>query len=82
MLHVDRLDVNNQTLQFGSLARSNAPLVEGVEYESLRHFYTIFLDGPLVPGQKYYIRMTFTGPLTQDGIGLYYSFYQDGDAKV
>ena len=44
-----------------------------------RQFEIFSLDKDVVKGEKYYIEMNFTGPLTGDLAGFYLSKYQRGN---
>jgi len=43
---------------------------------------TINLDAYLSRGQNYTLRIDFTGPLTDDLLGFYYSSYKDGNKTM
>ena len=45
-------------------------------YNPTNHFYVIHVDIDLEVGEKYIISANFTGPLKQDGIGLYLDYYK------
>ncbi|XP_071098376.1 aminopeptidase N-like [Haliotis cracherodii] len=61
---------------------TTAGIAVKMAYEELRHFVTLHLDEAMEVGHHYRISMTFTGPLTQDGTGLYLSFYEDNNNKI
>ena len=49
------------------------------ETDKKRQFEIFYLNGDVVPNQKYIIEMNFTGPLTGDLAGLYLSQYKRGN---
>lgn len=58
----------------------NLILISGQrQTDKQRQFEIFFLDTDLVPGGKYFIEMSFTGPLKGDLAGLYLSKYNRGN---
>lgn len=51
-------------------------------HDDERQFEIFALDKEITVGEKYYIEMNFTGPLTGDLAGLYLSQYQRGNNTV
>ena len=51
-------------------------------HDSDRQFEIFSLDKDVIAGEKYYIEMNFTGPLTGDLAGFYLSTYQRGNDTV
>ncbi|XP_046554047.1 aminopeptidase N-like [Haliotis rubra] len=61
---------------------TSAGITVDVTYEELRHFLTLHLGEVMEVGHHYWIGITFSGPLTQDGTGLYLSFYEENNEKI
>lgn len=50
--------------------------------DDARQFDIFFLSSDVQKGNRYYIEMNFTGPLTGDLVGLYLSQYQRNDQTM
>ena len=57
-------------------------LVQEVTYDEPRHFLNVRLSQELGAGNKFVLYLRFSASMSADGVGLYYSSYQDGDQTV
>lgn len=81
-LHADRLDIDNADVSVKDKA-TGENIVAHPMYNKELHFFYMHLMKKLVEGQTYIIEFKkFSGPLTMDGQGLYYSSYREGDETV
>lgn len=78
-VHINHLTVDNSSIEFVSLSGGSAPLWTSYDIDLVRQFFKLNLDGDLSPGNKYIMKMSFTGPLTDDLMGLYRSSYKEGN---
>ncbi|XP_067654001.1 aminopeptidase Ey-like [Haliotis asinina] len=76
------LNIDKASIQVRDMNTTNSVPVQDTSYESLRHFFVLRLSTSLAIGHHYEIFMSFNGPLSQDGVGLYLSVYQEEGKNV
>ncbi len=75
-LHVNKLNIstNSITLQTATGTTTNQRVRE-VTRDMERQFLNVHLDQALAQGQRYLLKIDFSGPLRPDLVGLYWSSY-------
>lgn len=85
-LHIKQLELVNTSISLvpaaGGETSTAAPMIVGYQLDSIREFVVFNLDGDLSEGDRYNIRMGFSGPLRNDLQGLYLSSYQENNQTV
>ncbi len=79
IIHIDKLTINLTCLEVhvddvgGTIQK-----IERTEEDKSRHFFKIYVENDLSPGQIYYITMTFEGThMHTDWSGYYRSSYEE-----
>ncbi|XP_046380097.2 aminopeptidase N-like [Haliotis rufescens] len=82
-LHTNKLQITPGSLEFGAEpGTAAAPSIENWEWDKDRQFMVIHLDGLLVKDGLYYVKMNYTGPLSDDLHGLYLSKYEQNNDTI
>ncbi|KAI8773657.1 aminopeptidase N, partial [Biomphalaria glabrata] len=75
-LHILSLEVDNTSLRFyGDFPGYTGPYYLTLSGDKDREFFILNLDGYTEVGKTYVIEMSYTSPLKDDLLGLYYSTY-------
>ena len=75
VLHIRQLTIENSTIEVVPTSGGASVSVQSTEWREQFDFYEVTLSESLVAGVNYTITTRFTGPLTGDMSGMYWSSY-------
>ncbi|XP_041367071.1 aminopeptidase N-like [Gigantopelta aegis] len=82
-LHADAFNITETSMQLlDGGKRLDLPIITYTHSDDVRQFYVIHLDRELQTGQTFLLTMRFEGEMRHDSVGLYTTYYLDGETKV